>query len=130
MVTPCLGPRGAPRLRGPMLTYVFIDGFTEAPRHEAIARLKSAIADADGVIVDFAFFSTRALRLSIELELKALPRFRAALEEASLVLFDRCAAELAKIEKALADGASPKAVTVLLHVAFAHEAASEATVHP
>jgi len=31
-----------------MLSYAFIDGYTEAPRHDAIARLKSAIADVDG----------------------------------------------------------------------------------
>ena len=114
-----------------MLSYAFIDGFTEAPRHDAIARLKSAIAEADGVIVDFAFFSTRALRLSVELELAALPRFRAALESASLVLFDRCAEELTKIEKSLAQSPSTKPIVVLLHVAFAKEAPESVDVaHP
>jgi hypothetical protein len=127
MVTPCLGEWGAPRWLG-MLSYAFIDGFTETPRHEAIARLKAAIADVDGVIVDFAFFEGRALRLSIELELGSLPRFRAALENASLVLFEKCAVELAKLEKSLATEEAPptRPIVVLLHVAFLSEGAQVA----
>ena len=34
-----------------MLSYAFVDAFTQAPRATALARLTSAIAEADGVIV-------------------------------------------------------------------------------
>ena len=48
-----------------MLSYTFVDAFTRRDRRDTIARVKSAIAEADGVIVDFAFYRS-AIRLSVE----------------------------------------------------------------
>lgn len=71
-----------------MLSYTFVDAFTRQDRHEAMVRVKSAIAEADGVIVDFAFYRT-AIRFSIELEARAVTRLCAALEASDLELFER-----------------------------------------
>lgn len=106
-----------------MLSYAFVDAFTRVERHEAIARLKSAIADADGVIVDFAFFSHRAVRLSVELEADAVPRLRAALESGGVHLFEKCAAEL---DRARPTEPTTKPVIALLHVAFVSDEADQA----
>jgi len=81
------------------------------------------------VITDFAFFSNRALRLSVEVELGSLPRFRAALERASVILFDRCVEELAKTEKSLLESAKLRPVVVMLHVAFLAEDAPQPSAH-
>lgn len=102
-----------------MLSYTFVDAFTQVERHDAIARLKSAIAGANGVIVDFAFFSNRAIRLTVELEAGALPRLRAALEAGEVHLFEKCAADLARTA-ACPESATP--VLAMLHVTFANEA--------
>jgi hypothetical protein len=101
-----------------MLSYTFVDAFTRVERHEAIARLKTAIADADGVIVDFAFFST-AIRLSVELEASAVPRLRRALEAGDVHLFEKCAADL---DRSAARETSTMLVVAMLHVAFANDA--------
>lgn len=98
-----------------MLSYAFVDAFTRVERHEAIARLKSAIAYADGVIVDFAFFSNGAIRLSVELEADAVPRLREALEAGDVHLFESCAAAL---DRARPTEPTTKPVMAMLHVAF------------
>ena len=98
-----------------MLSYAFVDGFTRVERHDAISRLKAAIAAADGVIVDFAFFSTEAIRLTVELEGGAVRRLHEALSDAGVELFDKCASELARAERELPP---KKPVVVMLHVAF------------
>jgi hypothetical protein len=100
-----------------MLSYTFVDAFTRVERHEAIARLKSAIADADGVIVDFAFFSN-AIRLSVELEAGAVPRLRDALEAGDVHLFEKCAADL---DRSAAPETASNLVVAMLHVAFAND---------
>ena len=100
-----------------MLSYTFVDAFTRSPRHEAIDRLKRAIAEADGVIVDFAFYN-EAIRLSVELEAGALPRLCDALEAFEVHLFDKCAADLGR--ETVPETAS-NLVVAMLHVAFAGE---------
>lgn len=102
-----------------MLSYTFVDAFTPAPQHEAIAHLKSAIAHADGVIVDFAFFGSRAIRLSVELEAGALPRLRDALEAGEVHLFEKCAADLART--AAGPESATNLVLAMLHVAFTND---------
>jgi hypothetical protein len=78
-----------------MISYAFIDGFTRSPRNVAIERIKHAVALADGVIVDFAFFGAEALRLTIELDAGQLETLREELEaHGDLELFSRCRAEL------------------------------------
>ena len=57
-----------------MLSYAFVDAFTRVERHEAVARLEAAIADAQGIIVDFAFFSNEAVRITVEMAAGAVPR--------------------------------------------------------
>ena len=47
-----------------MLSYILLDAFTRRDRDDAMARLKSAIVEADGVIVDFEFYRS-AIRLSV-----------------------------------------------------------------
>jgi hypothetical protein len=100
-----------------MLSYAFVDGFTRVPRHEAIARLKTAIAEADGVIVDFAFFSNKAIRLSVELDAGALSKLQEALGDAEVHIFEKCAKELAKADKR----SSSAPIIAMLHVAFVHD---------
>ena len=92
--------------------YVFVEGFTALPRYEAIARLKDAVAEAEGVLVDFGFFGEAAIRLTVELEASALPRLGEALASARVQLLERCAAELATAPP------SRRPVTALLHIAF------------
>lgn len=102
-----------------MLSYTFVDAFTPVERHEAIARLKSAIAAIGGMIVDFAFFSNRAIRLSVDLEAGAVPRLRQALEASDVHLFEKCAADLARTAAAPESATSP--VLAMLHVTFAND---------
>ena len=93
-----------------MLSYTFVDAFTRRDRPDAMARVKSAIAAAHGVIVDFAFFRA-AIRLSVELEAGAVGRLCEALEASDLHLFER-------------DAAPPSAtnlVVAMLHVTLANE---------
>lgn len=97
-----------------MLGHVFVDAFTKSAKSDAISHLKSAIAQADGVITDFAFYGG-AVRLSVELEAGAITRLRDALGEHGVELFDRCA-------KTLERSASVSPVVAMLHVAFASEA--------
>jgi len=94
-----------------------VDGFTEAGRAAAIADLKKAIAEADGVITDFALFdgADKAIQLTVELDGGAVTRFREALGRVAVRLFDRCIASLDGAQKLLAPA---KPVKALLHVAF------------
>lgn len=107
-----------------MVSYAFVDGFTRTGRTEAIARLKHAIAVADGVIVDFAFFAKEAIRLTVELDDKELPRLRKELESSGVELFPRCVAELESQDRrrtaedpTIAVHRHP--ILAMLHVAFA-----------
>lgn len=97
-----------------MISYAFVDGFTRIARDEAIERLKHAIANADGIIVDFAFFGREAIRFTVEVDAGALATLRRELEAGQVELFPRCAAEL--------DGAKSMNVThpilAMLHVTF------------
>lgn len=97
-----------------MISYTFIDAFTRAPREEAIERLKRAIARADGVILDFAFFGSEAIRMTVEMDAAALATFREALDEGEIELFARCATDLEAARKM--DPAHP--IFALLHVSF------------
>jgi hypothetical protein len=106
-----------------MLSYTFVDAFTLVERHEAIARLKNAIAAADGVIVDFAFFSEQAIRLSVELEADAVAVLREELEASDVHLFEKCAADL---DRAAPTERTRKTVLALLHVTFAEDEARRA----
>lgn len=101
-----------------MISYALVDAFTRVPRDEAIERLKRALARVDGVIVDFAFFGARAIRLTVETDAGALARLRAELEESDIELFPRCAAEL---DRAVTMHAS-RPIVAMLHVAFVSEA--------
>jgi hypothetical protein len=94
-----------------MLSYAFVDGFTPASREEAIGRTKSAIAEAGGVIVDFAFFSG-AIRLSVEMEAGAMPLLLGALEEGAVHVFD---------ERLRRPIESRGRVVAMLHVTFGAE---------
>lgn len=106
-----------------MLSYALVDGFTRVDRQRALAGLKSVIAAADGVILDFAFFSrgalSEAIRLTVELGRGALPRFRQGLEAEGVELFERSAAEL-RGPPSLGADAKPdtKPVVVMLHLAL------------
>ncbi len=97
-----------------MISYTFVDGFTRVDRDEAIERLKRAIARADGVILDFAFFGSEALRLTVELDAAGLGTFREALAESEIELFARSAADLDAARQM--DPSHP--IFALLHVAF------------
>lgn len=77
-----------------MSTHVFLDAFTHVPRSEAIERLKSAVSEAEGAILDFAFFSNKAIRLNIELEDDGLARLARALESAEVHLFEKSKREV------------------------------------
>lgn len=101
-----------------MLSYAFVDAFTRVERHEAVARLGAAIADAQGIIVDFAFFSNEAVRITVEMAAGAVPRLRDALEAGDVHLFDRCAANL---DRNAARPSSTKPVLAMLHVAFSDD---------
>jgi hypothetical protein len=97
-----------------MISYAFVDGFTRVSRDEAIERLKRAIADAGGVIVDFAYFGWEAIRLTVEVDAGALARLRRDLDGAGVELFPRCMADL--------DDANTMSAThrilAMLHLAF------------
>ena len=101
-----------------MLSYAFVDAFTRLDPHRALACLTEAIAHANGVIVDFAFFSDRAIRISVELAAGAVPRLRDALEAGDVHLFDRCADSL---DRQAARPTSTKPVLAMLHVAFSDD---------
>lgn len=94
-----------------------VDGFTEAGRAAAMADLKRAIAEADGVITDFALFdgNEKAIQLTVELDGGALAVFRDALGRVAVRLFDRCVASLDGAARLLAP---TKPVKALVHVAF------------
>ncbi|MBX3204766.1 MAG: hypothetical protein KF764_06840 [Labilithrix sp.] len=109
-----------------MISYTFVDGFTRVARDEAIERLKRAIADADGVIVDFAFFGGQAIRLTVELDVAALAVLRRALDAAEIELFPGCVADLDAAKNM--DAAHP--IVAMLHVTFVPaEAEVVATAH-
>ncbi len=97
-----------------VISYAFVDGFTRVPRDEAVERLKRAIAEADGVIVDFAFFEWKAIRLTVELDAASLATLRHALEDAEVELFSRCVADLDAASKM----APSHPIVAMLHVAF------------
>lgn len=97
-----------------MISYAFVDGFTRIAREEAIERLKRAIADADGVIVDFAFFAREAIRMSVELPASAMAVLKSKLEEQSVELFPRSAKNL----DAASTMTASHPVVAMLHVAF------------
>lgn len=119
-------PPAGPHIRR-MLSYTFLDGFTDASRPEAIRELKEAIAEADGVITDFAYFS-EAIRLSVELEGRALVDLRRALEARHVTLFERSASDLSR---ALQEGgASQRPVLALLHVALMPQVLAYASTAP
>lgn len=101
-----------------MISYALVDAFTRVSRDDAIGRLKRAIARADGVIVDFAFFGSRALRLTVELGAGALAMLTRELEGAEIELFARSAAELDDAKGM--DASRP--IVAMLHVAFVPEA--------
>ncbi|MDF2691814.1 MAG: hypothetical protein K0S65_197 [Labilithrix sp.] len=97
-----------------MISYAFVDGFTRVARDEAIERLKRVIAEADGVIVDFAFFGGEAIRLTVELEAAALGVLQRGFAEAEIELFSRCTADLEAAKKM--DASHP--IVAMLHVTF------------
>ena len=97
-----------------MISYAFVDGFTRVPREEAIERLKRAIAVADGVIVDFAFFGWQAIRLTVELDAASLAVLRRELAGAEVELFSRCLLDLDDAKTM--DPSHP--IVAMLHVAF------------
>ena len=101
-----------------MLSYAFVDAFTRVERHEALTRLQDAIAQADGVILDSAFFADGAIRITVEMPEGAVPRLRHSLEAGDVHLFDRCAANL---DRSAARPTSRKPVLALLHVAFSSD---------
>ena len=107
-----------------MISYTFVDGFTRVDRDEAIERLKRAIARADGVIVDFAFFGAEAIRLTVELDAASLLVLREELAQAEIELFTGCVADLDAARKM--DPAHP--ILAMLHVSFLE--AEEADVDP
>ena len=106
-------PDARPTFKG-VISYLFVDGFTRVARDEAIERLKRAIADADGVIIDFAFFGSTAIRLTVELDAASLALLRSALEDAEIELFARCIADLDAAKRM--DASHP--IVAMLHVAF------------
>lgn len=93
-----------------MLSYTLVDAFTRRERHDAMARLKRAIVEADGVIVDFAFYRS-AIRLSVELEAGAVARLCSALEASDLHLFQR----------QTAPASATSLVVAMLHVTLSNE---------
>ncbi len=97
-----------------MLSYALVDGFTRVDRDEAIERLKQAIAFADGVIVDFAFFAREAIRLTVELDIGALAALHRELEAAAIELFPGCVAALEAAKRMNAE----RPILALLHVSF------------
>jgi len=101
-----------------MLSYALVDAFTHVAPEEAVVRLGRAIARVEGVIVDFAFFSDRAIRITVEMASGAIPRLREALEAGDVHLFDRCADSL---ERSAARPSSTKPVLAMLHVAFSDD---------
>jgi hypothetical protein len=98
-----------------MVSYAFVDGFTRAPREAALARLKHAIAAADGVISDFAFFGREAVRLTVELDVAGLRALRRELDAAGVELFPKSAAEL----DAAKTMRSCRPLVAMLHIALA-----------
>jgi hypothetical protein len=114
--TPRLGRRSweSGRQVSAMISYAFVDGFTRVARDEAIERLKQAIATADGVIVDFAFFGQEAIRLTVELDAGALATLRHALEAGEVELFSRCVAEMDDAKSMNAT----HPILAMLHVTF------------
>ncbi len=93
-----------------MLSYILLDAFTRRDRDDAMARLKSAIVEADGVIVDFEFYRS-AIRLSVELEAGAVGRLCSALEAGGLHL----------LERQTAPASATNLVVAMLHVTLANE---------
>ena len=101
-----------------MLSYALVDAFTHVEPRRAVVRLARAIASVEGVIVDFAFFSDRAIRITVEMAAGAVPRLRDALEAGDVHLFDRCAESL---DRTAARPLSTKPVLAMLHVAFSDD---------
>lgn len=106
-----------------MLSYAFIDGFTRVNRDEAIERLKLAIAFADGVIVDFAFFARDAIRIVVELDVGALAVLRSELAAAEVELLPACVADLESAKSVNAQ----RPILAMVHVAFVSADADFAT---
>jgi hypothetical protein len=102
-----------------MISYAFVDGFTRSPRNVAIEWIKRAIATADGVIADFAFYGSEALRLTIEVDAGGLDTLRKELEGHDVEIFSRCRSEIDQ-----ARSMTPThPLVVLLHLTFLREAA-------
>jgi alkylation response protein AidB-like acyl-CoA dehydrogenase len=97
-----------------MISYAFIDAFTPVARDEAIERVKRAIAAADGVISDFAFFGHQAIRLTVELDAGSLAVLRRELDAAEVELFAKCVADLEDAKKMNAR----RPIVAMLHVTF------------
>jgi hypothetical protein len=94
-----------------MLSYAMVDGFTE--ECDAMKRLKEAIAEAHGMIVDFALYAGEAIRMSVEVEARELSHLGRALEARHVSLFPRCIAEIASADRVLP---ANKPVIALVHV--------------
>jgi hypothetical protein len=89
-----------------------VDGFTCFRGHAALEALAAAVAVAGGLVIDFALFSDRAVRVDAEIEAGALGALCSALEAAGVHLLPGCTAELVKAR-------GRRRVVALLHVAFA-----------
>jgi len=98
-----------------MISYTFVDGFTRSPRPHAIERMKQAIASADGVIVDFAYFGGEAIRLTVELDAGALATLATELETHDIELFTSCRTELTKAGSTMT---SSHPIVAMLHITF------------
>jgi hypothetical protein len=101
-----------------MLSYALVDAFTHVDPDEAVVRLGRAVALVEGVIVDFAFFSNRAIRMTVEMASGAMPLLREALEAGEVHVFARCADTL---DRTAARPSSTKPVLAMLHVAFSDD---------
>ena len=99
---------------GVVISYAFVDGFTRVACPDAIERLKQAVADAGGVIIDFALFGRDAMRLTTEVDAGAIGALQRDLQQAEVELFPRCLVEL---EDAKSMSATHR-ILAMVHVAF------------
>lgn len=113
-------PQSIPPHSWGVISYAFVDGFTAIPRVEALERLKRAIAVADGVIADFAFFGApaHAIRLTVELDAAGVATLQRALAGSEIELFARCSREL---EEARTMN-HHRPILAMLHILFASNA--------
>jgi hypothetical protein len=95
-----------------MLSYAMVDGFTD--EGDAMRRLKEAIAEVRGMIVDFALYANvKAIRMSVEVEARELSHLGRALEARDVRLFERSAAEIAGADRVVPPSTP---VIALVHV--------------